>query len=99
MSALSSVHCIGSWYSAAPIDANFLLDAESEALDVLLDIMKTNFDGPVCEEQAMKVENVGKMCVCIDEMITDVCPSTIYNHFRAGLTLLHRAGSAGDVGS
>lgn len=44
----------------------------SEVLDTLLEIMKTNFEGKVSEEQLMKTESIGKLCVCIDEMISDV---------------------------
>lgn len=44
----------------------------SEVLEALLDIMKTNFEGKVCEEQLLKTDHIGKLLICIDEMISDV---------------------------
>ena len=50
----------------------FTINSVSDALDVFVDILKSNVEGKVTEEFLLKAENIGKVYVCIDEMISDV---------------------------
>lgn len=44
----------------------------SEVLNLIIEIMKSNFEAIVSEAQLLVAGNIGKICVCIDEAISDV---------------------------
>lgn len=46
----------------------------------------------------MKAENVGKLCVCIDEMITDVRAGVVYSPLLCFVNQFCCTGRAGDFG-
>lgn len=57
-------------------------------LDLLVEILRTNLDGKVVDEAAlMKVESVGKIYICIDEMISDVRYYYLYIIYAAIIVL------------